>query len=77
MRHRIDITPETKMLLKDVAKELGEPNLGLSALTELCIQTAFHTVILNPIEMFLKDYEPILSKLDEIHSMLQEVLPEV
>ena len=76
MRHRVDISPQAKGMLKELAKELGDTSLSVSAITELCIQAAYERVIGNG-QYITKDHDPILVKLDEIYSLLQEVLPEV
>ena len=77
MRHRVDISPQAKAMLKEIANELNLPSLTLSAVTELCIQSAYERLKEGEGNVLPEYLNPIQSKLDEIYNLLQEVLPEV
>ena len=75
MRHRIDISPQARLMLKNIAESLGKPNMALSTLAEMCIQSAYENVING--DLLKEDLNPIQTKLDEIYTLLQELMPEV
>ena len=77
MRHRVDISPQAKAMLKEIANELNLPSLTSSAVTELCIQSAYERLKEGEGNVLSEYLNPIQSKLDEIYNLLQEVLPEV
>ena len=78
MRHRVDISPQAKGMLKYIAESSGSPTMSVSAVTELCIQVAYEKVrdglLVDGVSL---DTGVILDKLDGIYSLLQEVVPEV
>ena len=78
MRHRVDISPQAKGMLKFIAESSGSPVMSVSAVTELCIQAAYEKVrdgLL--IDGQTLDRGLIMDKLDGILSLLQEIVPEV
>ena len=75
MRHRVKISPQAKVMLKELAGRLGMPSISMSGMTEICIQSLYEKVILG--EAFNDEINPFLKRLDEIKTMLQEILPEV
>ena len=77
-RHRIDISPQAKAMLKEIGEALGVNTLSYSLIAEICIQSAYENIINQ--DSLDKEVTPINQtqiKLDEILSLLKELLPEV
>ena len=77
-RHRIDISPQAKSMLKEIGEALGVNTFRYSLLAEICIQSAYENIINQ--DSLDKEVTPINQtqiKLDEILSLLKELLPEV
>ena len=74
-RHRVDISPQAKEMLKRISKRLEIPGISHSMIAELCIQNVYQKSFSE--DLFTEQSDPVMQKLDEIHSMLQEVLPEI
>ena len=75
MRHRIDISLQAKVMLKEIREQLGRNGLNLSLVNEMCIQSAFENLVNG--NCFQAELNPTQRKLDEILKLLQEVIPEV
>lgn len=75
MRHRIDISPQAKVMLKSIAERLGARTMALSTVAEMCIQSAYDNTIVG--DSFREELNPIQLKLDDIYNLLQEVIPEI
>ena len=75
MRHRVDISLQAKVMLKEIREQLGGNSLSLSLVNEMCIQSAYDNMING--DCFQGELNPTQRKLDEILKLLQEVLPEV
>ena len=75
MRHRIDISPQAKVMLKSIAERLGAPTIALSTVAEMCIQSAYDNAVVG--DSFREELNPIQLKLDDIYNILQEVIPEI
>ena len=75
MRHRIDISPQARLMLKEVGECLGSPGMALSTVAEMCIQSAYEGVLNG--SLFQSELNPVQAKLDEIYTLLQEFMPEV
>ena len=75
MRHRIDISPQARLMLKNLAERLGTPTMALSTLAEMCIQSAYEGVING--DLLREELNPIQTKLDDIYTLLQEFIPEI
>ena len=76
MRHRVDISFQSKAMLQSIADRLGTPELSNSSVAEMCIQSV-HQHIHDGNIVFEGELNPVIQKLDEIISMLQEISPEV
>lgn len=76
MRHRVDISFQSKAMLQSIADRLGTPELSLSTVAEMCIQSV-HQHIHDGKIIFEGELNPVSQKLDMIISMLQEISPEV
>ena len=77
-RHRIDISPQAKAMLKEIGEALEVNAFSYSLIAEICIQSAYESII-NGYSLH-KEVIPINKtqrKLDEILNLLKEVLPEV
>ena len=75
MRHRIDISPQARLMLKEVGERLGSPGMALSTIAEMCIQSAYEGVVNG--SLLQEGLNPLQAKLDEIYTLLQELMPEV
>ena len=62
-------------MLCEIRRRLGTDSYSYSLMTELCIQTAYDKIING--DCFDGDINPTQRKLDEILSLLKELLPEV
>ena len=76
MRHRVDISFQSKAMLQSIADRLGTPELSISSVAEMCIHSV-HQHIHDGNIVFEGELNPVIQKLDEIVSMLQEISPEV
>ena len=76
MRHRVDISFQSKAMLQSIADRLGTPKLSNSSVAEMCIQSV-HQHIHDGNILFDGELNPVIQKLDEIISLLQEISPEV
>ena len=72
MRHRVDLSPSGKMMLRAIAQELGTPDLSLSTAAEMCIQSVYDNLVEGSL-VFEEQLSPTQRKLDEILSILQEL----
>ena len=75
MRHRVDISPQARVMLKSIAERLGSPTMPLSTVAEMCIQSAYDNATVG--DSFREELNPIQLKLEEVYNVLQEVLPEI
>ena len=75
MRHRIDISLQAKVMLKEISEQLGGNRLNLSLVNEMCIQSAYENMVNG--NCFQDELNPTQRKLDQILKILQEVLPEI
>ena len=75
MHHRVTISLQTKSMLATIKEKIGTPNMSLSLIAEMCIQSAYDNMMNG--DCFREELNPTQRKLDEILSLLQEVLPEV
>ena len=76
MRHRVDLSPSCKMMLKVIAQELGIPDLSLSTTAQMCIQSVYDNLVEGGV-VFEEQLSPTQRKLDEILAILQELQPEL
>lgn len=74
-RCRIDISLKAKTMLKEIRKELGNTSLSFSTVAELCLQEVYDRMM--DADCFTEEQNPTQRKLDEILTMLQQVLPEI
>ena len=75
MRHQITISSQAKVMLSAVRIELGKQGLSYSAVTEMCIRSAFDN--LKEGNCFHKEMNPTQQKLDEILGILHEQFSEL
>ncbi|MCH2209105.1 MAG: hypothetical protein MK132_25020 [Lentisphaerales bacterium] len=76
MRHRIDVSLQSKVMLKSIADKLEIANLSVSTVAEMCIQAVYDNLE-NGGLVFEERMNPTQHKLDEIIYMLEQALPEV
>ena len=75
MRHRITISLQAKSMLATIKGKIGTPNMSLSLIAEMCIQSAYDNMMNG--DCFRDELNPTQRKLDEILILLQQILPEV
>jgi hypothetical protein len=75
VRHRVDLTPSSKMMLGAIAQELSIPDASLSTTAQMCIQSVYDNLVEGGVS-FEEELSPTQRKLDEILSILQELQPE-
>ena len=75
VRHRVDISLQGKAMLREIRQSLGAQSLSFSAITEMCIQSAYDNMLKG--NCFHEELNPTQQKLDEILYLLQENLAEI
>ena len=75
-KHRVDISPQAKAMLAEIKDSCSIEVVGLSTVTEMCIQAVYENVK-NGGKLNLIFHDSKDDKLDEILALLREFLPEV